>query len=261
MTATASAQHSTQVEPISKVPLTRLVRVELRKITDTRAGKWLLITIGLVTAAAMVILFFAGAKGDLTFDNFISVAGTPQGFLLPVLGILAITSEWSQRTGLVTFTLEPSRSRVVIAKFIAMVLLGLVAVILAFALAAGANLLAEAFQGGSGTWDVSLGDFGEIALVQILGILEGLAFGMLLMSSAAAIVVFFVAPIVWSILFSLISALNSAASWVDLNTAQQPLLDHTMTTENWFQVAVAAGIWVVLPMVIGAVRLMRSEIK
>ena len=40
------------------------------------------------------------------------------GILLPVLGILLVTSEWSQRTAMVTFTLEPSRSRVIAAKFV-----------------------------------------------------------------------------------------------------------------------------------------------
>jgi len=36
----------------------------------------------------------------------------PQSWLLPVLGIMAVTSEWTQRTGLVTHTLEPRRSRI-----------------------------------------------------------------------------------------------------------------------------------------------------
>ena len=43
--------------------------------------------------------------------------------------------------------------------------------------------------------------------MQVLGILEGLAFGMLFMSSAAAIVIYFVVPIAWSILFDVVSAL------------------------------------------------------
>ena len=38
--------------------------------------------------------------------------------LLPVLGIMSVTSEWSQRTAMVTFTLEPSRSRFLAAKFV-----------------------------------------------------------------------------------------------------------------------------------------------
>ena len=39
----------------AKVPFSRLVRVELRKMADTRAGFWLLTSIALITAAILVI--------------------------------------------------------------------------------------------------------------------------------------------------------------------------------------------------------------
>jgi len=248
-------------ETTPRVPLSRLVRVELRKILDTRAGRWLLISIGLLTAAIIVIFLFAGTKSDLTFDNFLAVTGTPQGFLLPVLGILAITSEWSQRTGLVTFTLEPSRARVLAAKFIAMVLLGLAAVALAFGLAAVGNVLGMVLRDGSGAWTYQADWVAEIALGQVIGIVQGLAFGMVLMSSAAAIVLYYVLPIAWSILFNVISALNSAAPWVDLGTASQPLFNHEMSGSNWAHLGVTILIWVGLPLLLGVVRVLKSEVK
>ena len=48
-----------------------------------------------------------------------SSATLPLAMLLPVIGIMAATAEWTQRTGLVTFTLEPRRGRVVLAKALA----------------------------------------------------------------------------------------------------------------------------------------------
>jgi len=244
-----------------RVPLSRLIRVELRKTMDTRAGKWLLISIGLLTAAIIVIFLFAADQSELTYDNFVGVTGTPQSVLLPVLGILAITSEWSQRTGLVTFTLEPSRSRVVAAKFIAMVMLGLAAVAVAFALGAVGNVVGMVLRDGAGTWDYSLGSVCETALGQVIGIIQGLAFGMLFMSSAAAIVIYYFVPIAWSILFNAVSALNSAAPWVDLGTATTPLFNHEMSGSDWVHLGVTALIWVGLPLVIGGYRLLRSEVK
>jgi hypothetical protein len=245
----------------ARVPLRRLVAVELRKILDTRAGRWLLISIGALTAAAILILLFAGSHADLTFDNFIQLAATPQGILLPVLGILAITSEWSQRTGLVTFTLEPSRARVVVAKFIAMVLLGLAAVVVAVGLAALGNVAGMALRDGSGSWHFEAAWFGELALGQIINVVQGLAFGMLFMSSAAAIVIYYIVPIAWSILFNAVNALRDAAPWVDLGTASPPLFDHTMGQNGWLHLAVTTLIWVGIPLLVGAVRLMRSELK
>lgn len=260
-TVTASAEQTAGSATTSRVPLVRLLRVELRKTIDTRAGMWLLIAIAVVTAAVVVIFFFAGSPDNLTLNNFLDATGTPQSFLLPVLGILAITSEWSQRTGLVTFTLEPSRMRVVTAKFIAMVLLGLAAVVVAFALAAAGNWLGSVLRSGNGSWHYPASWVLEVTIGQVIGVVQGLAFGMLFMSSAAAIVIYYVVPIAWSILFGVISSLNSAGNWLDLNTASAPLFSHEMTASSWAHLAVATTLWVVLPLVVGLIRLLRSEVK
>jgi ABC-type transport system involved in multi-copper enzyme maturation permease subunit len=262
MTATTLERPQIETfESTSRVPLSRLIRVELRKSIDTRAGKWLLILIAAITALAVVLVLFASSSSGLTYDNFLMATGAPQGYLLPVLGVLAITSEWSQRTGLVTFTLEPSRARVVRAKFAAMVLFGLAAVAVAFVLAAGGNLLGIGLQSGDGSWHYPMSWVAEIGIGQIIGIIEGLAFGMLLMSSAAAIVAYLVAPIAFSVLFEVVSWLHPADHWVDLNSATAPLFNHDMTGQAWLQLAVATSLWVLAPLAIGIVRLMRSEVK
>lgn len=245
-----------------RVPLTRLIRVELRKVTDTRAGMWLLIAIGAITLAAVAIFLFAADSSELTYENFAGVTATPQGFILPVLGILAVTSEWSQRTGLVTFTLEPSRMRIVWAKFVAVIALGLAAV--AVALVAGAlfNALGSGAMDGSGAWDLGFAGGRDFTLLQLMAIVQGLAFGMLLMNSAAAIVLYFVIPIAWSILFELVGALNDAAPWLDLGTAQEPLFDdHSLTGTEWSRLLVTATIWIIVPLIAGVIRLLRSELK
>lgn len=258
--ATADPVARRPAADLDRVPFSRLVRVELRKSYDTRAGFWLLVSIAAITAAAVVILLIVGHPNDLTFDNFTQATGIPQGILLPVLGILLVTSEWTQRTGLVTFTLEPSRSRIVAAKIVAAVVLGLIAVVTAFAVAALANLLGMAVHNGDGSWAFGAAGFGDITILQLLGILGGLAFGMLLLNSAAAIVLSFALPTVFAILFSW-SKIADAAPWIDPSTAQSPLQDHTASGSDWTHLAVNTLIWVVLPLAFGAWRLMRSEVK
>src|SRR6188508_3120904 len=114
----------------SKVPLLRLVKVEMRKMLDTRSGLWLIIAIIAITALITVIFFFTASDDDRTFLNYIGIMATPQGFLLPVMGILLVTQEWTQRTGMVTFTLEPHRGKVITAKVLAALTFGLLAVVL-----------------------------------------------------------------------------------------------------------------------------------
>src|SRR5262245_6880912 len=242
-----------------RVPFVRLVRTELRKSYDTRAGFWLLTTIGLITAAAIVIFFFVGKPVDLTYSNFVAAAGIPQAILLPVLGILLVTSEWTQRTGLVTFTLEPIRMRIVNAKLTAGILLGLVAIVVAYAVAALANLAAIGVRDGNGSWTFGVEGFTDITILQLLGILGGLAFGMVLLNSAAAIVLSFALPTVTGIVFSW-SKLASAAPYLDPNTAQDPLSNMDMTGSDWWHLTVNTLLWLVLPLAVGVWRVLRTEV-
>jgi ABC-2 type transport system permease protein len=204
-------------------------------------------------------LFVASPK-DLTYETFVAAAGIPQSILLPVLGILLITSEWSQRTGLVTFTLEPNRWRILWAKTLAAIILGLVAVVTAFVIAAVVNVIGMSLRDGAGTWGWGFSDYADIGLLQLLGILSGLAYGMVLLNSAAAIVLSFALPTVTSIVFSW-NKLADAAPWLDPNTAQTPLSDRNMTSTDWGHLAVNVGLWIVLPLAVGAWRVLRSEVK
>lgn len=245
----------------ARVPMGRLLRVELRKLVDTRSGRWLLIIIGLITAAVVTLVLFAAPPQELTYAGFVTATGTPQGVLLPILGILTITSEWGQRTGLVTFTLEPRRGRVVVAKLLAVVVLGLVAVVVALLLAAIGNQLGRVLQDGSGDWTYGATGVRDVVVLQLLGVLQGLALGMLIMNSAAAIVVYFAIPTVWGILTATVDVFRRVGEWVDLNTTTIPLQTHEMDADAWLRLAVAALLWIGLPLLLGWIRLLRRELS
>jgi ABC-2 type transport system permease protein len=257
----AGVRTATGSPPDAGVPMGRLLRVELRKLTDTRSGRWLLLAIAAITAAVVTIFLFSAPPEQLTFENFVNATGTPQGILLPILGILTVTSEWGQRTGLVTFTLEPHRSRVVIAKLLAVVLLGLVAVTVALALAAVGNQLGQALQDGAGDWTSGTSGLRDVLVLQLLGVVQGLALGMLIMNSAGAVVAYFAIPAVWGILTSTVAFFRRIGEWVDLNTTTAVLQAHDMDAGAWARLAVSALLWIGLPLVLGWVRLLHRELK
>ena len=250
-TLTASSRPGRELS--GAVPMSRLLRVELRKLVDTRSGRWLLIAIGVLTAAVVTVFLFAAPPQELTYTNFVTATGTPQGVLLPILGILTVTSEWGQRTGLVTFTLEPKRGRVVLAK--------LLAVLVAFALAALGNVLGQSLQDGDGSWAFGVEGFRDILVLQLLGVLQGLALGMLIMNTAGAIVTYFALPAAVGILAGTVERFREAAEWVDINTASVPLSAHDVDAGDWARLAVAATIWIVVPLVLGWFRLLHRELK
>lgn len=251
-------------DPERRIPLGRLVSVELRKTADTRAGRWLLGIIVGITAAIMVIFFAIADPDDRLFGNFIGVAATPQGFVLPVLGILLVTSEWGQRTAMVTFALEPSRTRVIGAKVIAALIWGLGAFVAAIAIAAVVTLLGGATDGFAG---LDVGVFALFLGLQLLTILQGLAYGLIFLNTPAAIVTFFVAPVASQLIFNLVPALRDPAPWLDLATAQQALFTAFgpegagLSGEEYAQLGTTALIWIVLPFVAGWIRVMRAELK
>jgi ABC-type transport system involved in multi-copper enzyme maturation permease subunit len=246
---------------VAEVPFSRLVKTELRKLVDTRAGRWLLIAILATTPLVVVGMLVFAAPKELTYAKFADFTLEPQKLLLPVVGILSVTSEWSQRTGLVTFTLEPRRARVLTAKAAAALLLGLLTLAVAFAVSAAGNLLGGALRHGDGSWSFGFDGFRDLALVQLSSLAEGLAFGMLLLISSAAVVAFFVLPNLASALFSAVGSLKGVGRWLDFNQAQGSLYNNVPDGKQWAQFLVATLIWVLIPAALGAMRISRSEVK
>lgn len=244
----------------------RLAQVEFRKSYDTRAGFWLLVVIGLVAAAVVTILLFTVDDSDLTFATFFLGTQLPVGLLLPVVGILLVTSEWSQRSAMTTFALVPERHRVIAAKFAAGVMLTLLAVAASLAAAALGNLAALGLGGADGSWTLEASALGEVVVFQLVNMLVGLAFGLALLSSPLAIVLYFLLPTVFSILTTLISALREPAQWLDLSVTTMPLLGDAMSAtamdgQAWARLGTSLLLWLALPLVIGLARVRRREVQ
>jgi ABC-2 type transport system permease protein len=242
---------------LTRPTIGRLSAVELRKSADTRAGFWLLIVIALLALAIVIIELAVGEEVDKNLSPLMSSAVQVISIVLPVLGILLVTSEWSQRTGLATFALVPQRERVIVAKVIGAVVLALAAVAACLVIA----LAATAVTGGG--FDLGLGELGRYTLFELITVLGGVAFGLAFMNSALAIVMYFVIPIGWSILGETISALDKPADWLDLGRPMSTLADNAvaMSGTDWAQLGTAVAVWVGVVLAIGLIRLRRTELK
>jgi hypothetical protein len=241
------------------VPLSRLIRVELRKMYDTRAGLWLLSAIGVITVLVIAAFFVWGSAGDRTFLALLGFASIPQGVLLPVLGILLVTQEWGQRTAMVTFTLAPDRGQVLLAKCVAAVVLVFGALGVAALAAAPLALLGGADEPFDG---FGLEVFAALVAGFLIGILWGLAFGMAFLNSAVAIVLYFLAPTLTGIVTEVWASARDWLIWVDLGTSQGALFSESGPTgEQWAQLGTGSLVWIVLPGAIGVWRILRAEIK
>lgn len=250
---------------VHQVPLSRVVQVELRKMFDTRSGFWLMasiVIVGVLTTLAMVAF---APDADLTYYTFAKAIGFPMTVILPIIAILSITGEWSQRSGLTTFTLVPHRRRIILAKVLSSVAVAVTSMLFAFVIGAIGNIVGTAIAGTEIVWDVSLAEGVNVVLGSLLSLLTGTMLGMLIRSSAGALVTYFVfaflLPSVFGVLASVQEGFRDLQPWVDLNYAQAALFSGTLTGEQWANVAVTATIWLVLPALLGLRLVMRSEVK
>jgi ABC-type transport system involved in multi-copper enzyme maturation permease subunit len=261
-TAVARGRTRAGADPDLRPPMTRLTEVELRKAIDTRAGFWLLIAVVLLTVAVVVIRLTVGPGAEHTLQNAFQISSLGSTLLLPVVGILLVTGEWSQRTALTTFGLVPVRGRVVVAKLFAVLLLGVAATVVCLLSSVAGFAVAQAFGGGHGGWSLTGVSIGYTLLAEELNLLIGVGFGLLLLNSAAATVTYFVIPMIWSILGTVVTALHTTATWLDLTRTTSPLSEPTaMTGAQWQHLGVSCLVWMVLPMLAGWWRLRRREIS
>jgi ABC-type transport system involved in multi-copper enzyme maturation permease subunit len=251
----------------TKVPFSRLVKVELRKSYDTRASFWLLAVIGIVVllVEAIVLIVVVVQDGTVQFGDFVGAAAFLTSVLLPVLGIMLVTSEWSQRSAMVTFALEPRRSLIVWAKLVVGLILTLITALAATALGAVMNVLYAVLH-GSPDWTFGWNFFFGFLIVQSLAMIGGFALATLLLNTPAAIVLFFVykwvLPGIFAVAAFNIGWFDDASKWFDFQRSQQPVMDLTLNTgAEWAHLLVSGLIWLVLPLVLGVARILRAEVK
>jgi ABC-2 type transport system permease protein len=237
--------------------LGRLVAVELRKMVNTRAGFWLQVATVAITALDVVVRSVVGDAADHTFAAVLDVGVKPAAVLLPIAGILLVTSEWSQRTGMITFALVPVRSRVLGAKLIASIVLSLAMLAMSVAVVAAGVLVAA--PGVDATWSDAAPLIGQSAVYLTGGMVTGVAFGMVLLASAPAIVALFALPIAWTAVASL-SFFADAAPWLDTRLALGPMPQEVMSTTQWAHAGTALALWMLLPLLIGIWRITRREV-
>lgn len=252
--------------PARPIPTNRLVVIELRKMFDTRSGFWLLVGIGVLAVLATGAVVVFAPDDAVTYNSFATAIGLPMSVILPMIGILSVTSEWSQRSGLTTFTLVPHRSRVIGAKALATLVVGLVSMALAFAVGAVGNLAGSALAGVDTVWDVSLAAGPQIVLGNLVGMAIGFTLGVVLRASAAAIVAYFVVSLVMPGVLELLGLVREwfldLQPWIDWNYTQVQLFEGaTDTAEEWAMLGSTTALWIVFPLVAGLVSLRRSEVK
>lgn len=235
--------------------IARLTFVELRKMFDTRSGFWVPIAVAAVALATVVISALTGPTKLHYFGHLFGNATMPTAFLLPLIGVLLVTGEFSQRTALTTFTLVPSRARVMVAKLLASVVCAAAGLVMCLILAAFGTVIATHAH-----WSFSAVLIPQGLIYLAATMITGVAFGAALLVSAPAIVIYLLLPTVWSVLAGSISGLKGVANWLDTAMTLDPLVRHSLGATDWAQFGTTLALWMALPLAIGWRRVMRRDV-
>ncbi|MBG6107026.1 hypothetical protein [Frigoribacterium sp. CG_9.8] len=242
----------------SSIPFHRLINVETRKFFDTLVGQVLTdVTIVLTVGIMIGYAWFM----EPTVQGVIMISGAVLSILLPAMGILAVTSEWSHGTASTTFALEPRRVRIVASKLfppvIATALTCAVLVGVAFVITGAVS----AARGVTADWTFDPAATAGWFSVNVILVLSGVALGTLILNAPAAIIFVATSAMAWSLIAVSSKTGAAIAAWFDIGTTTTPLLDGRVTNDDLVRITVSIGVWVLLPLILGAVRVVRREVR
>ncbi|MEP7035721.1 MAG: ABC transporter permease [Actinomycetota bacterium] len=245
--------------------MSRIVTTELRKMFDTRSGFWLMASIAILALLATVAVILFAPDNQMSYKSFVSAIGIPMTLVLPMIAILSVTGEWSQRSGLTTFTLVPHRARVIAAKAISCVGVAVVSMPLVFGIGALGNVVGTAVAGVDPLWDLTVTNLLTIVLANVLSLLVGFMLGVVIRSSAGALVAYslyqFVFPSLALILAASQGWFRTLQPWVDFDNAQSALFQGALSAEQWTHLGVTGVIWLLIPLTVGLGFVTRAEVK
>ncbi|CAN5378846.1 hypothetical protein BH11ACT8_BH11ACT8_27510 [soil metagenome] len=267
----AQPQHQQPQQPAGGggIPLTRLVRVELRKSIDTVASFWLVAAIAIL----MIVIFgFVLIVGITTSDNLIRftdftfAAAYVLQPALAVLAIMLVTSEWGQRTAMVTFSLEPRRERVLYAKLISAAALAAVILVGVLLLALACMTVLELASPDDTGWNLGIDDLAGLLVFEMIAVVMGYALATLILNTPAAIAAFpvlvYVVPLALTFIGALVPGFQDFGAYLNLQGSLNPVVDWSLGSgDQWGHLVVCLLLWVVTPLVVGQVRVLRAEVK
>lgn len=236
----------------------RLTRIELRKMLDTRSGLWFSVAVAAVRLLTVIITALVKGGHDSTLAKLFDNSVQPAGILLPVLGVLLVCGEWSQRTTLTTFTLVPGRGRILQTKLAAAIVVAFTAFVACLACSVVVGELLPA-PGGAGGLSIVVLAQGLLFLAATMVI--GVAFGAAIMLSAPALVAYLLLPTAWDALVSTIHGFATLDHWLAIGTVLGPLAQHSFSATDWAHAGTTIALWMVLPLAIGAWRFAHRDVN
>ncbi len=260
MTTTVPAVSTPAVAVTTARPLSlaRTIRVEARKLVDTRPSLLLIGVAAVLSAAFAAGVALVPGELGLTLGLLGDLAAMPASMITTVLAVLLVAGEYTARTASVTFTLDPRRGRVLAGKAIAVLVLALVASALSYLAAAAVALVAPLISGRPVAWSADPAGVGTVVGSVVFSALAGYALALAFRNAVAPILLLLVWPTVALLIGSTSPAIREALAYLDVD----PVFGLTDGSTNpVVKLLVSALAWVLLPAVVGVWRTLHQDVE
>lgn len=166
-----------------------------------------------------------------------------------VLFLNLVTQEWSHGTGLLTFSIERKRGRIIAAKLTATLLIGLMVLVILLITAFTVTLMQNLIFDKSITYATNGNELLDIIRVFATNMLLAFAFGLALRNAALSIVLYFIiSPL--TIILGQLPQIGEYASWLSLGHSSS-LFIAGYQSQGTAQMCISTFLWIALPLLIG----------
>ncbi|MEA5456077.1 hypothetical protein SPF06_15180 [Sinomonas sp. JGH33] len=232
------------------------IHVEARKLIDTRSARWLQLVMASVGLVLIALAIGLTSARSATLELSVVLAGLalPGAVIAPLLAILAITSDWQHKDVVKFYAVQPKRSVILAAKYIAVTVFAVAVVLVdcviallvatVFSWAANVPLVYGAY--GSSLW--------QVVCSVVVGSVSGAAVASALMSTPVAIVFVLAQSTVLDLLIGFIP--NIPAAYLQSGTFSSFLSEGGEV----IPAVSSALIWIVVPALIGAWRHAKRDV-
>lgn len=209
--------------------MTALMRAEARKLLTTQVWFWLLLGAAALAALAVIVPLAQNQPLDPETVHTLFVGGNVSFVAAFVLGVLSVTTEYRYQTITPTLLTTPVRAKVVAAKLVTFVVVGLVFAVVVAAVQAAIALPWLAHKAVAPPGVTAFGRFGvvtalaEIGAVVLMYALVGVGFGALVRNQIVAVVVGLVWVLVLEGLLALIPGVRAVFPYTPGGAARSVL--------------------------------------
>ena len=226
------------------------IKVEGRKLVDTCSARWLLFIMAFVGLSLVVLsIVLSMARGaTLEVSAIVTVLALPGAVIAPLLSILSVTSDWQHREVVKYYALQPRRTLILSAKYVAVSAFAVVVIVIVCIVALIAAALLSAFSGAQIVYGSILSSVWLVVCGVLVGSISGAAVASALMSTPVAVVFVLVQSTVADVLIGLVP--NFPAEYFQSATFSNFLSEGG----DVLPALSSAFIWILVPAAIGVRR-------